>query len=147
MPRDKLVEPFMQLLRDAGVEVRPTFDSREKWFRATCGARAIVILAHESNRDEWWGIQKKDAEQLKSEALKDEHGLIGWGAALLDKDARRGYWIKGDNLFELERLLAIKPNKKGLYEIKATKIQLHPHLAVFFSSTKKFVAVSELKSE
>lgn len=126
----------MQLHRDAGIEVRPTLDSRQKWFRAACGARAIVILAHESDHDGWLRIQKKNAEQAKSEALKDEHALIGWGAALLDKDARRGYWIKGDNLFELEMLYATKPNKKGLYEIKATKIQLHPHLAVFSLALK-----------
>ena len=66
----KLVEQFIGHLRGSGVEVRETSDSREKFFRATKGSVAIVVLAHESKEIGLWDIKSKSVGTMRGKLGK-----------------------------------------------------------------------------
>lgn len=137
-----LVDQFKEFLDEAGVEVRTS--SQGKYFRATKDGIALVILAHESTKVGWWGILKSHVDELEKDAEKPEYNLNGWGAVLLHKGPRMGYWIKGENVLELIRLGLVSLSGQGQYLFADKVLEKKSGLASYFFSVKGFLKLSGL---
>ena len=134
-PRD-LVEEFKGYLREAGIEIKEFH--RGKYFAATRHGKTTFLLAHESRiTDGWWGIPEEHCKTLKSESEKA--GISNWGAVLLHKASRRGYWINSEHLLELIDIIPLKPDKQGKYHFTSDLLDSQAELAPPFFSIAKFL--------
>lgn len=144
LPSEKvLVRQFTKALGEAGVEIQDS--PTAKYFVAGRGDVSVIVLAHESTKDGWWGILKHIIDRIIGlEKVKTRE--VGWGAALLDKDYKRGYWIMGENIFELKTLCLVSLGKKGQYHFKHENLRKKPGMARYFYSIEEFLSVSGLKN-
>ena len=134
-PRD-MVEEFKGYLREAGVEIKES--RRGKYCAATKHGKTTFLLAHESSiKDGWWGIPEEHIKTLKSESEKA--GDFYWGAVLVHKTSRRGYWISSEHLLELIDIIPLKPDKQGKYHITSDLLDNQAELAPPFFSIAKFL--------
>ncbi|SPP64637.1 hypothetical protein [Nitrospira lenta] len=139
---DDLVGKFKKELVDAGVKIAE--DRVAKYFAAEKEI-ALLLLAHESNLEKgWWGIhQDIVARVINSEPVKTNH--LGWGAILLHKSCRRGYWIPGDDLFQLKTLRLVTLGNEGQYHFNQDNLDKAPGIAKQFFSIKTFLLQSGLQ--
>ena len=134
-PRD-LVEEFKGYLREAGVEIKEFH--RGKYFAATKHGKTTFLLAHESSiKDGWWGIPEEHIKTLESESEKA--GISNWGAVLVHKASRRGYWLSSENLFELIDIIPLKPDTQGKYHFTSDLLDSQAELAPPFFNIAKFL--------
>ena len=138
---EDLVREFKLALNDAGVEIEEV--PQAKYFAAGMNGVELLVLAHESRKDGWWGITEDILERVRAAAARREKGLI-WGAAFLDKSHRRGYWIRGENILKLKTLCLVTIGG-GQYHFKHDDLQRKPDLAPYFWTMDKFLAHSGLR--
>ncbi|MGE0469663.1 MAG: hypothetical protein AB7L09_12870 [Nitrospira sp.] len=141
---EDLVGKFKKGLEDTGVEIAE--DPVAKYFAAKTENVTLFLLAHESNLSKgWWGIHHDIVDRVRnSEPVKANH--IGWGAVLLHKTFQRGYWIKGDDIFQLKTLRAVTLGKGGQYHFNQENLDALPNLAKQFFSIKTFLLLSGLRN-
>jgi hypothetical protein len=134
-PRD-LVEEFKSYLRDSGVVIKEFHQG--KYFAATKRGATTFLLAHESTTmDGWWGIPEEHVKMLESESEKV--GISNWGAVLVHKASRRGYWISSDHLLELIDIIPLRPDKQAKYHLTSDLLDSQAELAPPFFSIAKFL--------
>lgn len=138
---EDLVREFKLALNGAGVEIEEV--PQAKYFAAGMNGVEILVLAHESRKDEWWGITEDIVKRVRAASARREKGII-WGAALIDKSHRRGYWIRGENILKL-RTLGLVTMGGGQYHFKHDDLQRKPDLAPYFWTVDKFLAHSGLR--
>ena len=136
-----LVREFKLAPIGAGVEIEEA--SQGKYFAAGMNGVEILVLAHESTKDEWWGISEGIVERVRAANARREK-VITWGAALLDKGHRREYWISGENILKLKALGHVR-NFGGQYQFKHDDLQRRPDLALYFWKIDNFLTLSGLK--
>src|SRR5207253_10303619 len=106
----------------------------------------VIVIVHESTEIGWWSILKDIIDRVTDiEIVKTNK--VGWGAALLDKDYKRGYWISGENIFALKTLCLVSLGKEAQYHFKHENLRKKPGLAPYFYSIEEFLSVSGLKSK
>ena len=139
---DNLIGKFKKELLDAGVKIAE--DRVAKYFAAEKEI-VLFLLAHESNLDKgWWGIHQDIVERVSnSEPVKTNR--IGWGAILLHKTCRRGYWIPGDDIFKLKTLCLVTLGNEGQYHFNQDNLDKSPGIAKQFFSIKTFLRQSGLE--
>jgi hypothetical protein len=137
------VGKFKQGLKDTGVEIAE--HRVAKYFAAKTRHVTLLLLAHESKLSAgWWGIHHDIVDRvINSASVKANH--IGWGAVLLHKTFQRGYWIKGDDIFQLKTLRAVTFGKEGQYHFYQENLDKFPNLAKPFFSVKTFLLLSGLQ--
>lgn len=149
-PEDQ-VKQFIDILRKPPYEIDITEDqedSRTKYFGATKDGKSIFVLAHKSTtKDGWWGIGRSLVERVKKASENPRHNLSGWGAALIDSEPYRGYWINGEDFLELCDIGLISPNRNGLYEIHGITLRSQVDPAPCFSTIHKFLTLCGLTIE
>ena len=59
-----LIQQFVALLKEKKIGVEQRDDRRAKYFLATNTDKKILVLAHESSKDGWWGIGGDLIEEL-----------------------------------------------------------------------------------
>ena len=138
------VRKFKRALVEAGVEIKEYPPA--KYFAAGMGGDPMILLAHESTEVGWWGILKDIIDRVIGLETVKTH-KVGWGAALLDKDYKRGYWISGENIFALKTLCLVSLGKEAQYHFKHENLRKKPGLAPYFYSIEEFLSVSGLKSK
>jgi hypothetical protein len=141
--RKDLVRQFKIALKEASVEIEEATGA--KYFAAGMSGVEILVLAHESTKDGWWGITEDIVRRVShSERLKDSG--VSWGAALIDKSPRRGFWVPGENIFQLKTLGLVRLGEVQ-YHFKRADLEKKPDLAFSFFSVPEFLRVSGLKRE
>lgn len=139
---DDLVGQFKKELIDAGVRIAE--DRLAKYFAAEKEI-ALLLLAHESNLGKgWWGIRQDIVDRaINSEPVKTNH--VGWGAVFLHKTCRRGYWIPGNDIFQLKTLRLVTLGNEGQYHFNQDNLDKAPDIAKQFFSIKTFLLQSGLE--
>lgn len=142
-PPEDLVGKFKNELKDAGLEIAEF--SGAKYFAANKDDVTLFLLAHESNLSKgWWGIHHEIVDRIiHSEPVRTKH--VGWGAVLLHKTCRRGYWIPGDDIIKLKTLCLVTLGNEGQYHFNQDNLDKAPRLAKPFFSIKTFVSISALQ--
>lgn len=138
-PIDPLFGKFVQSLKETGVEIRGYHYPRAKYFTAVKNNRQLIVLVHESQKDEWWGVLRDIVERVEK-LVKDRKIL--WGAALLDKSHCRGYWIPGDIIPMLKQRSLItltKPGQSQQYHFKEKDLEKVSNMAPYFVSVEGFL--------
>lgn len=143
-PPEDLVGKFKNELKDAGLEIVEF--SGAKYFAANKENITIFLLAHESNLSKgWWGIHHEIVDRIiQSEPVRTKH--VGWGAVLLHKTCRRGYWVPGNDIFQLKTLRLVTLGNEGQYHFNQDNLDKAPSLAKPFFSIKTFVSISGLQN-
>lgn len=136
-----LVRRFKSGLKEAGVEIEEATGA--KYFAAGMSGVEILVLAHESTKDGWWGITEDIVERVKASDALREKGVT-WGAALLDKSHSRGYWVLGENISKLKTLGLVTLGKVQ-YHFKHDDLQRKPDLAPYFWTIDEFLTHSRLR--
>jgi hypothetical protein len=132
-----LVEQFRDNLRILGFKLEPErYDSSFKVFGAEREGRSIVILAHESEEIEFWGVGVKHVQRLRSVA--EEHSLECWGAVLIDQSSRRGFWIEGSNIESLADSLT----RRGYFLFHGAGLRRNREFAHYFFSVEEFLRMT-----
>lgn len=138
-----LVEEFQDLLRAEGVEVEGTTGA--KYFAAMKEGRTIIVLAHESTDQGFWGIRRKVVERCQGVAHEKKGELQGWGAALLDGSPQRGFWVEGDTIRQLYEAGVIQySSSNDQYLFVAKELRKVPDRALYFIGIGEFLERSGL---
>ena len=142
-----LTEQFITLLKEKGLDIKqsPEHD-RAKYFFVANTDKKVIILAHESSKDGWWGIGGSLNASAMKDAGKPEISLTGWGAALIDKKPDRGYWVSGEAILELSEIGLIRLDSQSKYHFNRNVLQEQTDLAPTFSNIETFLQLSGLKA-
>jgi hypothetical protein len=132
-----LVEQFRDSLHILGFKLEPEiYDGKFKVFGAERVGRSIIILAHESDKIGFWGVGMKHVQRLRSVA--EENSLGCWGAVLIDRSSRRGFWIEGSNIESLADSLT----RRGYFLFHDAKLARNRELAHYFFSVEEFLRMT-----
>lgn len=142
-----LIEQFVVLLKDKEINVEQReHDKRAKYFLATNTDRKVLVLAHESSKDGWWGVGGDLVRRARNGAEDPTFSLTGWGAALIDEKPNRGYWVSGEAILELSEIGLVRLDLQEKYHFNRKVLQAQTELAPSFSSIEKFLQLSGLKA-
>ena len=142
-----LIEQFIGLLkaRDVSIE-KHEHGIRTKYFLATKVDRSVVVLAHESTKDGWWGIGADLISRVNKVAEDPKFGLGSWGAALIDQKPSRGYWVPGEAISELHGIGLVTLDSQGKYHFHRPILEAQTELVHSFASIEKFLKLAGLES-
>lgn len=139
-PRD-LVEEFKSHLREAGIEIKEFHQA--KYCAALKHGKTTFLLAHGSTTpDGWWGIPEEHVKSLESESEKA--GISSWGAVLLHKAPRRGYWLSSEHLLEIIDIIPLRADTQGKYHLTSDLLDSQSELAPPFFSIQKFLDLARI---
>ena len=142
-----LTEQFVTLLKEEGLDIKQSREhDRAKYFFVTNMDNKVIVLAHESSKDGWWGIGGNLIACAMEDAAKPEISLTGWGAALIDKKPDRGYWVSGEAILELSEIGLIRLDSQSKYHFNCNVLQAQAELAPTFSTIETFLRLSGLKA-
>lgn len=141
-----LIQQFVALLKEKKIGVEQRDDRRAKYFLATNTDKKILVLAHESSKDGWWGIGGDLIGRVRKLEEERKFDLTGWGAALIDEKPDRGYWLTGDAILELNEIGLVRLDSQGKYHFNRNVLQAQTELVNAFSSIERFLLLTGLKA-
>ena len=142
-----LTKQFLMLLEEKGLDIKQSRDhDRAKYFFVTNGDKKVIVLAHESSNDGWWGIGGSLIASAMEDVAKPENNLTDWGAALINKKPDRGYWVSAEAILELRDIDLIRLDSQNKYHFNRNVLQAQEDLAPPFATIETFLRLSGLEA-